>query len=212
MKEIVLTSPDQPCFIGAWYLPDVTVCDRIMESFNSNKVKKTEGTLGSGSRLRVDKARKNSMDGDLSADPDVASDYVSNLQSVLEAYSAKFTWADEVDFYKIFHLQVQKYPKNGGYPAWHSERMANNRRHLTYMTYLNDIEDGGETEFLYQKIKVKPRKGLTLIWPVDWTHTHRGIVSPSQEKTIITGWYEFFEEEIIAEQLPSLVKTKSVAA
>ena len=80
------------------------------------------------------------------------------------------------------------------------------------MTYLNDIEDGGETEFLYQKIKVKPRKGLTLIWPVDWTHTHRGIVSPSQEKTIITGWYEFFEEEIIAEQLPSLVKTKSVAA
>ena len=31
------------------------------------------------------------------------------------------------------------------------------------MTYLNDIKDGGETEFYYQKLKVKPEKGLTLI-------------------------------------------------
>ena len=49
----------------------------------------------------------------------------------------------------------------------------------------------GETEFLHQKIKAKPRKGLTLIWPADWTHVHRGIVSASEEKYIITGWFDF---------------------
>ena len=59
------------------------------------------------------------------------------------------------------------------------------------MTYLNDIEDGGETEFFYQKLKVKPQKGLTLIWPVDWTHTHRGVPSMTEEKIIATGWYYF---------------------
>ena len=62
------------------------------------------------------------------------------------------------------------------------------------MTYLNDVIDRGETEFFHQKIKVKPKKGLTLIWPVDWTFYHRGIPSPTQEKYIITGWYCFTSE------------------
>jgi hypothetical protein len=59
------------------------------------------------------------------------------------------------------------------------------------MTYLNDLTDGGETEFHYQQVKVKPEKGLTLIWPADWTHTHRGIPSETQEKYIVTGWLNY---------------------
>jgi hypothetical protein len=59
------------------------------------------------------------------------------------------------------------------------------------MTYLNDVDDGGETFFYYQDLKIKPKKGLTLIWPVDWTHTHCGIVSPTQTKYIVTGWISF---------------------
>jgi hypothetical protein len=59
------------------------------------------------------------------------------------------------------------------------------------MTYLNDVNDDGETEFYYQNLKIKPQKGKTVIWPADWTHTHRGITSPTQEKYIITGWFNF---------------------
>jgi hypothetical protein len=59
------------------------------------------------------------------------------------------------------------------------------------MTYLNDVESGGETEFLYQNLKIKPQKGLTLIWPTDWTHTHRGIPSMEEEKMIVTGWVHY---------------------
>jgi hypothetical protein len=59
------------------------------------------------------------------------------------------------------------------------------------MTYLNDITDEGETEFFHQQIKIQPRKGLTLIWPADWTYTHRGITSPTQDKYIITGWFNY---------------------
>ena len=58
------------------------------------------------------------------------------------------------------------------------------------MTYLNDVGKSG-TEFLYQNIKVPAKKGLTLIWPTDWTHTHRGIISKNKEKTIVTGWFNF---------------------
>ena len=59
------------------------------------------------------------------------------------------------------------------------------------MTYLNDINDQGETEFIHQKMKVKPRKGLTLIWGADWTFLHKGLASPSETKYITTGWYEY---------------------
>jgi hypothetical protein len=37
------------------------------------------------------------------------------------------------------------------------------------------------------------KKGLTMIWPTDWTHIHRGIVSETKEKMIVTGWYNFDE-------------------
>ena len=43
-------------------------------------------------------------------------------------------------------------------------------------------------EFFYQKVKIKPTKGLTLIWPSDFTHTHRGVPATNDTKIIATGW------------------------
>jgi hypothetical protein len=42
-------------------------------------------------------------------------------------------------------------------------------------------------------VQVQPEKGLTVIWPADWTFTHRGIVSPTQDKWIVTGWFNFLD-------------------
>ena len=86
---------------------------------------------------------------------------------------------------------IQYYPPNGGYKVWHCERgsLDTSKRFLAYMTYLNDVTEGGETEFYWQNVSFKPKKGLSLIWPADFTHTHRGIVSKTQEKYITTGWY-----------------------
>ena len=47
------------------------------------------------------------------------------------------------------------------------------QRALAWMVYLNDVEEGGETEFLYQQLKIKPSKGRVVIWP-------RTIYSPTQ--------------------------------
>jgi hypothetical protein len=62
------------------------------------------------------------------------------------------------------------------------------------MTYLNDVTDGGETEWEYQKIKIKPEKGLTVIWSADYTFSHRGITSLTQTKYITTGWYGYIDD------------------
>ena len=59
------------------------------------------------------------------------------------------------------------------------------------MTYLNDVTDGGGTEWYHQEYQSNAKKGLSLIWPADFTHVHKGIVSPTQEKYIVTGWFVY---------------------
>ena len=109
-------------------------------------------------------------------------------------YIKKYPMCAKTDRWEVEGFNIQKYEPGGAYFNWHSERTGPgivSYRHLAFMTYLNDIDDQGETEFWHQKIKITPRKGLTLIWPSDWTYTHTGITSPTQEKYIITGWYSF---------------------
>ena len=67
------------------------------------------------------------------------------------------------------------------------------KRILAWMIYLNDVTDGGHTAFPTQNKKFQPRRGDVLSWPAYFTHPHRGIVSKTQTKYIITGWYNFKE-------------------
>ena len=52
-----------------------------------------------------------------------------------------------------------------GYHLFHGENINwnLNTRTMHWMVYLNDVEDGGETEFLYQGLKIKPTKGTVVI-------------------------------------------------
>ena len=64
----------------------------------------------------------------------------------------------------------------------------NDKRCLTWMVYLNDVNEGGETEWLYQQLKIKPKRGTVVIWPTGFTHLHRGN-PPMSNKYIVTGWF-----------------------
>lgn len=104
--------------------------------------------------------------------------------------------------YRSGTINVQKYPKGkGGYPHWHSEQFPqaghNEALHrvVLYMFYLNDVEEGGETEFFYQGRKLKPQKGTMVIAPAGFTHTHRGNVPVSGDKYIATSWVMFNRAE-----------------
>jgi len=87
--------------------------------------------------------------------------------------------------------KLQKTPVSGGFHQWHYEdgRPSQSSRMLAWTIYLNDVKEGGETEFLYQSERVKPVKGRTLIFPAGFMHTHRGNPPISNEKYILTGWF-----------------------
>ena len=121
--------------------------------------------------------------------------FFNNLQDVLNKYVEKFPWCAAYGRFRISpHYNHQSYPLNGGYKTWHTERSDASpevgNRLFAWMTYLNDVPDGG-TEWFHQSLYVPAQKGYTVIWPTDWTHTHRGRPSPTTEKQILTGWFEF---------------------
>ncbi len=90
--------------------------------------------------------------------------------------------------------KLQRTDPRGGYHVWHCEQDCLNHasRLLAWMIYLNDIPAGeGETEFLWQGLRIKPKAGTCIFWPAAYTHTHRGNPVYTHPKYVATGWYTF---------------------
>ena len=95
--------------------------------------------------------------------------------------------------YVHLNCKFQRTKPGEGYHTWHYENSGDSRyRKLVTMLYLNDVEEGGETEFLYLHRRVQPRQGRILIFPAGFTHTHRGNPPLSGDKFILTSWLEEF--------------------
>lgn len=102
------------------------------------------------------------------------------------------------------NINLQKYISDqGGYPYWHCElypkagdaQSETLHRTLLWTIYLNDAFDEGETEFLYQRCKIRPTTGSLLIAPAAFTHTHRGNMPRNGDKYIATSWVLFQRAE-----------------
>jgi len=181
-------------FIEGFRFDDLSVCDEVINYFN-NHPNKEPGK--SGTERTINKAYKDSTDLAIMNDNDEPiKKYLLELQKVLDKYLKVYVYMQQCMPATITEgFNLQHYAPGQGFHVWHCERISgslpNAARALAFMTYLNDVTDAGETEFFYQDIKFQPRKGMTLMWPADWTHTHRGVSSPTQDKYIATGWISF---------------------
>ena len=176
-------------FMMAWRFKDTSFCDSLIDYYNSKTP--IRGETGAGVNLSI----KDSFDVLIGSDLH-SPQYFLKLQECVNAYIENYGFCNAYQKWGILEsVQIQKYIPQGAYHRWHCERSGSdnltNTRHLVFMTYLNDVTDAGETEFFYQHLKLKPEKGLTVLWPADWMFTHRGIPSPTQEKMIVTGWFNF---------------------
>ena len=92
-------------------------------------------------------------------------------------------------------MSIQKTLPHQGYHYWHCENscLTVSCRMMTYTLYLNDVEEGGETEFLYAGLKIKPETGKLIFFPTNFLATHRGNPIYKGVKYLITGWYTWDE-------------------
>jgi len=189
-------------FIGVYdgYIPD-EACDQAIGLFKKyqefNKVFSRFTSEGTTQDRKDDKQ--------LFCSPDVLNNEEFNVYKLkllminfdvalrhyyTETNIKKYTAEDIVTDY----VKIQKTLPSQGYHIWHTERHEGRdglKRILAYIIYLNTVDEGGETEFLYQSQRVKPVKGRIVIWPANFPYVHRGNPPLKEEKYIATSWINY---------------------
>jgi len=189
---------DEQTFIGGGYMSE-EICDGVLDFWNKNESFKLPGIVANKETEETEDVEvKKCTQLDVIPNAQELILYNIHLQAILDDYKQKYKWVDFVNTYDIIeNMTIQHYKPGEGFYKWHTENTGysyNLNRHLVFMTYLNDVENGGTEFYHFPDLKIQARKGLTLIWPAGWTHTHKGVISNVDEKYIITGWYSFYDK------------------
>lgn len=186
-------------FIRAYHkqIPDA-LCDKTIENFN-----KMDALGITRSRKQHPGVPKTQQDDTSYSTTEVFNanihmpEFLTMTNLLWDAHSS---YANEFDIlntgsgpYGVFNYKVQKTAIGQGYHEWHYEasRKESSQRLLFFIAYLNNVEHGGETEFLYYPKRVPATKGTVLISPCAFTHAHRGNPPLTGDKYVVTGWFEF---------------------
>ena len=139
--------------------------------------------------VQIDTESKQCRQITLSTAQPELSDYLEQLNSMISDYLTD--WSPDEQHLIMDEFNIQSYAPGEGFTNWHHERGTTEgiigERSLVFMTYLNSVPDG-PTHFKHQQLKVEAETGKTIIWPADFTHTHCGEVSDTDQKHIVTGW------------------------
>ena len=181
-------------------LSDV-VCDELIRLFEQNTQLHTDGYAGRKLDPTVKKSREIALDYahilNTSSDKvipwqDPVVKFFEQLNTCLESYKEKYSFLQKTGGFLIDGGQInfQRYLPGEGFYEWHCDSDNSDDRELVFMCYLNNVPDGG-TEFGHGLGSLEARKGDIILWPPHWTHPHRGIISQTQTKYILTGWLTF---------------------
>jgi prolyl 4-hydroxylase len=194
MERVFLdTAKLTPHFIGSWYLEPLHLCDSLISYFESNVDKQVSGSTEKGQNHLIKKSVDITIQPNEIKLPgnEIFQIYFEALFGCYKDYLLQWphltSFANRVE---IGGFNIQRYQAGEHFQQIHSERssIATLHRIFAWMTYLNDVNDGGATLFSHYDLEIQPRKGLTLIWPAEWTHAHKGNIIHSGSKYIVTGW------------------------
>jgi hypothetical protein len=188
-------------------IPDL-LCDHIISLFENGETKFFDGVTFGG----IQKDVKNTKDYIINKNEEKWSkiseilykelskglkEYLLSLHN--DQYNKENNMNRDFSFFDnnalhIDNFMVQRYIANEGHYVYHNDFHADNNRKryrvITYIWYLNDVCDGGETEF-WGEYKIKPKKGQLLLFPASWCFPHTGRMPLSNNKYIITGWFYY---------------------
>jgi 2OG-Fe(II) oxygenase superfamily len=168
------------------------LCRNMIERFESHQDEQYEGRIGQ--TVTKDRSIKQSTDLVVSGKPhwkDIDRALFQSLgQAIIEF---RETYPFFKGPFKDMGYAIQRTNPDEHY-HWHIDGGSHefSQRQLVALWYLNDVAGpGGETEFFYQKVKIKPEEGKLILFPPFWTHEHRGVTLQQGVKYIATTWVVF---------------------
>ena len=199
MERVILEVPNaNPNFIGSWIIDPLSLCDDLINHFERNVSRQRMGITSGGQNLDVKDRLDISIHPKQLNEPgnEVFVIYMNSLFSCYKDYLTQWPPLKGIgERLEVGMFNLGRYNPGQHFQGIHSERSGLDTLHrvLAWMTYLNDVEDGGETYFINYDLNIRPQKGLTIIWPADWTHAHKGNIVLDGSKYMITGWMNFPE-------------------
>ena len=186
-------------------------CKRIIDFFEKNTDRQQRGLVGShviGEESR-EFIKSGRVDFNIKKCTEIGMSFVRDdliicnsifktLKSGMLEYRNTYPFLRIVERWEVLpSFNIQKYNPSEAYYGLHCENDGTTNESLArmgaWMIYLNDVTDGGGTEFPAQNKKFQSCAGDLLLWPAYWTHPHKGIPSPTQTKYIVTGWFTFYD-------------------
>jgi hypothetical protein len=167
-------------------------CQDVITRFEMTTDEQYPGRIGQA--VNEDSGIKKTTDLVVSGKPhwkDVDRALFQSLGRAVMEFREKFTYFKGP--FKDMGYNVQRYVP-GEYYHWHIDGGSHefSRRQLVAIWYLNDVQGpGGETEFLYQDVSIKPEQGKLVLFPPFWTHEHRAATVQHGVKYIATTWIVF---------------------
>ena len=189
LKEI---KPNSFIFEKKQALPDF-LCDDMVARFEANETDQYVGRVGSD--MGSDQSLKKTTDLIASGKAhwkDVDNNLFRSLAMALKEFKELYPYFSDMNRFKDMGYNLQRY-REGEFYHWHvdADNEALASRQLVALWYLNDVEEGGETDFVFQNASVTPEKGKLMIFPPFWTHEHRAAVVTKGVKYIATTWITF---------------------
>ena len=129
----------------------------------------------------------------MSTDNPAVHTFMTRFIDCWKQYTAQYSVLSDCGDHRVYFMKLQKTLPGEGYHTWHfeSDNKERSGRIAAWGLYLNTIDEGGETEWLYQKKRIAATEGTLVVWPAGYTHAHRGNPPLSGEKYLLTGWVEF---------------------
>ena len=162
MKKLSTVSNKSPNFIGSWNIENDKLCNEIIKFFEENKSMQRIGITTTGYAPKLKKTT------DMVIQPSdlknkkysLFNSYFNLLKDCFLDYRNQYPFLKHKFFSRthIGNFNVQKYNPGDRFSHLYSERVSLDSLHrlFAWMTYLNNVDDGGTTNFEYYDIKLKP--------------------------------------------------------
>jgi hypothetical protein len=169
---------------------DLSICQFLIDLFENNSDKQE----------RVDNDRKPNFTQFNLTENSKITDEVNNLHNyliglVLNHKKEYYQFIDERCFPKEHNFEqfrIKRYNTDGN-DAFDThvdvQDYSSSRRFLSFLWYLNDVEDGGET--IFNNLTIKPKTGTMIIFPPMWMFPHRGNPPISNTKYIMSTYLHY---------------------
>ncbi|MEJ2094187.1 MAG: 2OG-Fe(II) oxygenase, partial [Gammaproteobacteria bacterium] len=174
LKSIKEIKPHTFIFAQGKALP-IDVCNEMVRRFETQVDEQYEGRIGQ--TVLKDRTIKQSTDLVISGKEhwkDIDHALFRSLSTAIREFREVFPYFKGP--FKDSGYAMQR-TATGEFYHWHIDGGSHefSQRQLVAVWYLNDVlGPGGETEFLFQGLKVRPEAGKLLLFPPFWTHEHRG--------------------------------------